>query len=336
MISIGKSRGIFDSSFSPNNSFELEKELRSLNLTLILIIDELQYMYPEPEKNYYEEELNAMAYFIREIAIFAEGGHSLIIAAGSSVTLADKALHAISSDVRLGRFPKLNDQKIHCVSLLPILSREEFKNALETLVLSENYKDDKDVNAFYVKTGGVIRRMNTYMEIELPKNILEQELLIRVLLLFSNPQNDPFYRKKIMRKELLQFCRQIDESFRPEQLNIWCDEGYLLYESGFYSCLVYGYVMKLFEITNGGLSIVELRAFMNPAGVAGGMLEGIIAEGITEMLHWEKVQYPLTILDISIVKKDTLPTLCKKIFKPMVNGVDKIGFGKFEFFRRYT
>lgn len=324
---IGKLRGIFDEEFSPSTFLEFEMKLKSLNFILILIIDELQYVYPEPEKAYLTQDLEERANFVRDVYFLAKSGLNVTIMAGSSVTLADKIIHGISSDVKLGSFIKMNSEKVEEVSLLPILSKEEFKSALGVLSLSEAYPNDRDVNTFYMKTGGIIRRMIMNTDVTLPSNIMDQESLIQVLMLFYNPYNsDPFNRKRITEKELFQFCRQTEESFPLERLKIWCDEGYLFNENGYYSCLVYGYVARLFEITVDGLSIAEMRAFANPVGAAGVVLEGIIVEGKTESLGWDKL--PLTILDMSSIKKGEIQSLCRKIMKPVISGgVDKIGFG---------
>lgn len=80
-------------------------------MTLVLFIDELQYIYPEPNSEMDEKELDEKVEFIKDICSLAGGVNSLIIAACSSVTLVDKAFHKISSDKQFGRYPKLNDQK---------------------------------------------------------------------------------------------------------------------------------------------------------------------------------------------------------------------------------
>ena len=111
-------------------------------------------MYPDPDTEINKEELDSKINFILEICSLASGGQSLIITAGSSITLSDKALHRISNDPRIGSYPKLNDEKIVPISLLPILEKNDFKNAL--IKLNKTIQEN-EINDLYIKTSGIIR-----------------------------------------------------------------------------------------------------------------------------------------------------------------------------------
>lgn len=122
-------------------------------MTLVLFIDELQYMYPEYNQKMDEETLEMKISFIKEICELAGGGYSLVIAAGSSVTLVDKPLHQMSSDTRISKYPKLNDQKMVPITLLPITERDDFEKSLKLIKIQH---ENSNINEIYIKTGGII------------------------------------------------------------------------------------------------------------------------------------------------------------------------------------
>lgn len=156
LIEIAKERNIFDVSYTAESLVAFLWNLKQKNMTLVLFVDELQYMYPEPDVPMSDYDLQFKISVIEDICSLAGGGDSLIIAAGSSVTLADKAFHRVSSDTRVSKYPKLNDRKMVPITLLPIMEKEDFRNAFIQL---KKPIEEKDINGLYLKTGGIIRKL---------------------------------------------------------------------------------------------------------------------------------------------------------------------------------
>lgn len=196
MIEISKKRKIFGNSYKVGTLASFNSDLYEKGLTLLLFIDELQYMYPVSNVEMNEIDLKFKSSFIKDICELAGGGDALVIAAGSSMTLADKALLQTTSDTRIKQYyPSLNNKKMIPITLLPITKKEDFTKGLKILKI-----ETQDINDLYLKTGGIIRMMLSNDRIQLPPDILDKTTLLQVLLYMIPITNK---LKKILLKEYI-------------------------------------------------------------------------------------------------------------------------------------
>jgi hypothetical protein len=140
--------------------FDLEGDLAKKGLKLVLFLDELQEMYPMLGIALTKEELNFKRRFMIDISSFCNGGFTLVIAAGSSISLSDLLYHHASQDERVGSYPNMNSDKLQLITLLPIMKQNEFQSALAQLGVS-HAKSLEEVEKVYIETGGVIGYVKT-------------------------------------------------------------------------------------------------------------------------------------------------------------------------------
>jgi len=111
-------------------------------------------------------------------------------------------------------------------------------------------------------------------------------------------------------------------------LNRWCDEGYLFcVENGYYSYLIPGHLIQLYEKENTGVSIVEMNAFSYKPN--GDVIEGLIAESISGTDG-----YVCPELDPQNLTKDHILKSLGIVYKPVYNGNDKLGFDFLQFIQK--
>lgn len=162
MGEIAKTRGVFDQNYQVASWLDLESDLEAKGLKLVLFLDELQQMYPLLGVDMPREELRFKIDFIQDIASFCNGGFTLVIAAGSSISLSDLLCHHASQDERVGLYPNMNSDKLQLITLLPIMKQSEFQNALTHLGMSQ-IDSSEEVEKLYCETGGVIGYIDTGM-----------------------------------------------------------------------------------------------------------------------------------------------------------------------------
>jgi hypothetical protein len=99
---VAKARGIFDQDYKVASRFDLEVDLEKKGLKLVLFLDELQEMYPVLGIAWTKGELYFKRDFMLDISSFCNGGCTLVIAAGNSVSLSDLLYLQASRDERVG------------------------------------------------------------------------------------------------------------------------------------------------------------------------------------------------------------------------------------------
>jgi hypothetical protein len=324
LVSIAKQRSILAwNQFQSLADFIIN--LKIIGLTTLLVVDDLQYMYPQPNSSMSDDTIRSKITFMMDLCLLDTGGWSLVFAAGSSGTLVDMARYKIGTDERLGDYPSLKNMS--SMTLFPITEKKDFKNAvvkLKTQIIKEN-----EMNDFYINTGGVIRMMITNDRVSLPDNILDRTTMLQVLLHLYDInerqlKNDPFEKISMTQRDLMEYCSQYEEDFKAQTLKLWCDEAYLLLTTNStYTYLTGETLFKLYEISPlEHISIAEKASFHNPAT----LLEKILTEGMIVRRHWTCDKIMLPNLEMSTLTKEFVMRNCKKFFKPIMMNIEKLGF----------
>lgn len=226
----------------------------------ILFIDDLQVMYPKNKFHSIDEEnLKFRKDFISNISQLSSEGKTLIICAGSSMTLVEKALRNRSDGSIISQYIPLNDKKMKPTYLLPILDEKDFINSFKPLSIN-----DKNIKEFYFKTGGIIREMVDNNNTHLSQSILREPFLIKILIYYyehvkNTVINNPFDRIALNEQNLIVIASKGEEHFSKEDfimdLNIWRDKGYLFCNETSYFYSLPAHLLQLYQRENEGLSM---------------------------------------------------------------------------------
>jgi hypothetical protein len=294
---IAKTRGIFEKDYQATSWLGLKGDLRKKGLKLVLFLDELQQMYPLLGVDMPEEELRFKIDFIQDIASFCNSGSTLVIAAGSSISLSDLLYHHASQDKRVGLYPNMNSDKLQLITLLPIMKQNEFQNALNHLGI-DHVKSSEEVEKLYFETGGVIGYLKTGTNLffslleknyeKLSRSLIGKVELISVLHYLYKMNQDPstgkvnpFERMFANETELLEVVHEMNEEFHPSHFKFWADQGFLMMNRDHeYSYLMLAVLMKILTVGEKHISLVESTALQYPFGNLATLFESIFAEGL--------------------------------------------------------
>jgi hypothetical protein len=252
---------------------------------LVLFVDEAQDLYPAMEQVIFDVDIDQRKInILNEIHAICSYNQTLTFVTGSSVRLSNFAYERISFPF-MGKYPNLNDSRLPCFHLYPILIKEEFQRCLATLQLTTN------VVEWYKKCGGSIGGLvSTKITSKLKKTFVIDELFFTTLqILYINTWNreevDLFNRKYIGARELDEMLKETFDRSNSylNLLDEWCDSGFLLKDEDAFSFLSTE-LLDFVQKRENQLSALEVLGLKYPEGrnVGEKIYESLIAEGICE------------------------------------------------------